>query len=138
MSYRCKYCGKEFNNIHALAGHIRMSHAKRKRRKQKHSNIYSSNVYTQHSSASSTSSASSALLNKEKIVIEGENHKIIIYCSKRVADVIRKHNLGYLRALWVAKVLKDLGLCDYQLLDLKDDYLYWYNRLKRIASTLSK
>ena len=33
--YVCNFCGKEFDNIHALAGHIRMSHPKGKRSKRK-------------------------------------------------------------------------------------------------------
>jgi len=36
--YKCRYCGKEFTSLYALAGHIRMSHPKR-RRKAKQSSI---------------------------------------------------------------------------------------------------
>lgn len=33
--YVCKYCGKEFDDIHALGGHIRMSHPRRRRSMKK-------------------------------------------------------------------------------------------------------
>ena len=33
--YVCKYCGKEFDSIQALGGHIRMSHPRRRRSKKK-------------------------------------------------------------------------------------------------------
>ena len=33
--YVCKYCGKEFDDIHALGGHIRMSHPKGRRSKKR-------------------------------------------------------------------------------------------------------
>ena len=33
--YVCKYCGKEFDSIQALGGHIRMSHPRKRRSKKK-------------------------------------------------------------------------------------------------------
>lgn len=60
LVYRCKYCGKEFDSIYALAGHIRMSHPKHRRRRKK-------NVEQRSASLSNVEQCSAFIYNSKKV-----------------------------------------------------------------------
>lgn len=100
-TYRCRYCGKEFDNIHALAGHIRMSHSSRKKKRRRSNNMLS---VPQGSSASSTSSASLTWEFKD-------GSKWIIRASPKIIEFLKDIPGVFVSDTEVVKYLKKHGLC---------------------------
>jgi len=130
-TYKCRYCGKEFTNIYALAGHIRMSHPKRRRRKRS----------GRHNLAQQGTGRLSVYSNSIKKYtwrsVGGDT--IVIKAPERVhAVLVEMDREGYLSirpaVIAVAQFIRKCGLGDYEVREKKRNVPPFLRRLKRQAA----
>ena len=98
--YVCKYCGKEFDSIQALGGHIRMSHPRRRRSKKKA-------PQAQQGSASSANT-------ERRLSINNNSEKAIIQfyeARSKLSSLINRFEKHYKRSDF------------YRVLDIEKKYL---------------
>ena len=96
--YVCNFCGKEFDNIHALAGHIRMSHPKRKRSRRKvrrsdalRAQQAQGRLSIYYAIQNSASLEKSILkLYDARIAAELMERWVLLYRNKRIAEIKRR------------------------------------------------
>lgn len=109
--YKCRYCGKEFTSLYALAGHIRMSHPKRRRKAKQ------SSIKAQRSSALLSKAQRGSAL--KKYVWKSRGGLIVeIVVPERIYNIlVEMDKKGFLRLAPIVMVLGyfikacDLGDC---------------------------